>query len=199
MDVLQYSNVIITLGHSSDLPMAKKTLSTANMEPCAISVGDESLFCSDDDIIDQSRANERAVKLVPIRSTNAAFYEDILKQAPSSSTVYVFESSWHALEQSISLFGDNIPRGTGMAKTILGRDMQLSLNFPAWSSPVGSSQSGSSSSSSDSDRLPDGVAGLGQAKQQNEALMNVWTNLVSEDEMSELLSARIVGSSRWPS
>ena len=194
MDVLQHSNgnIIITLGHPSDLPLVKKTLLAAknNMKPSALSVGDNSFFCCDD--VDESGANVHTVKLVPISSTNAAIYEDILKQAPSSSTVYVFESSWYALEESISLFGDNIPRGTGMAKTILGRDVQLSLNFPAWASPAGSSQSGSSS---DSDSLPDGVAGLGQAKQQNEALMNVWTNLVSEDEMSELLSARIVGSS----
>ena len=191
MDVLENSggNVIITVGHESDLEMAKKTLSSAKtsipLEPHIVSIDDESLLhCNSDD------DSATMVKLLPIGSTNAAIYEDILKQAPSSSTVYVFESSWHALEESISLFGDNIPRGNGMAQTILGRNLMLSLNFPSWSPPATLHRNGNSGEDSQA-----AAGGLGEASQQNEALMNAWTNLVSEHEFSELLSARIVGSS----
>ena len=173
------------------MPMATRALSAANssitLDARTMTIDDERLLRCDD--VDEMSKKTRLVKVLPIESTNAGMYEDILKLAPSSSTVYVFDSSWHALEESIALFGDNIPRGNGRTRTILGRDLQLSLNFPSWSWPAGSSRT---SQGADSDLGAAG--GLGQANQQNEALMNVWTNLVSEDEMSELLSARIVGS-----
>ena len=84
------------------------------------------------------------------------------------------ESSWQALEEAITLFGDNIPRGgSGIAPATDGDNVKLSLNFPKW------------------------AHGQSPDTQKNEALMNPWTNLVSEQAFSELLSARIVKSTSF--
>lgn len=193
MNALRGENafLFITVGHESDLELAKATLSciqTPSLKPLqtrVVVVDDERLSgCESND------SSSAAIKILPVASTHIAVYEDILRRSPAGSTIHVFESSWNTLERAISLFGDNIPRGTGIAQTIVGQDKKLSLNFPSWSSLTPQNHP----SSDDVESV--GVASLGDQKQQNEALMNVWTNLVSEGEFFELLSsARMVGLS----
>lgn len=111
-----------------------------------------------------------SITVIPVKTTHANMLRVLLKCAPTESTIYVFESSWHSLEQDITLFGDHVPRGNnGMAATTIGDGRKLSLNFPKW-------------------------AQKSQDAIENEAMMNPWTNLVTEGAFSELLSARIVRS-----
>ncbi|CAB9497600.1 expressed unknown protein [Seminavis robusta] len=170
LDALEHScgNIIVTVGHESDMEMAKKTLSFMNIPLSTVTPDNDSLRQS----LDTSRENDESIKLLAVSTTHASIYRDVLRMAHFGSTVYIFESSWHALKQGISLFGDNIPRrGSGMAETIIGKGINLSLNLPKWSSSV-----------------------EGDINQQNEATMNAWTNLVEEIDCAELLSARIVPS-----
>jgi len=126
------------------------------------------------------------VQILPVQSTHKSLYEGFLEQIPTGSTVYVIDSSWDALEQGIALFGDNIPRATCGTATVPGFDnLRLSLNYPKWSSP--------SSMLSSSGSTP---ISQGEITQQNEAMMNPWTVLLDEQTFSELLSARIVSSSK---
>ena len=187
LDVLTHAsgNIVITVGHESDLALAEDTLSSVE-GPLALR--GTRIVCVDD-LQFENDFNDITIQILPIQSSHASFYKTLLERAPSCSMIYIFEGSWHALEQGIPLFGDNIPRvGVGMAGTILGRDLKLSLNFPAWSSMETTNQRSSIV-------VPSGGSSTqGDATQQNEAMMNPWTNLVSEQDFAELLSARIVRS-----
>lgn len=176
-------NVIITVGHASDLKMAQKSLTGAAIHsstPIDFWVASSPIDLFDNK--ESSQSTTTSIPLLPVDTTYADMYKQIVEQTQSGSTVYVFESSWHALEQGISLFGDYIPRGgSGMALTTFGEDKKLCLNFPKWSSILSPTSSSGVA-----------VAKNGDIAQQNEAMMNPWTNLVSEQEFAELLSARIV-------
>lgn len=169
------SNIIVTLGHESDLPTAKRAIESIGVRTAVLCPQGDKLCISSNAVDDQRR-----IKLLAVPSNHGATYRDVLTNAPDQSTVYIFESSWPALEQGIDLFGDNIPQvGAGLAETVVGRDIKLSLNFPKWSTSA----------------LATGQKSQGDVTQQNEAIMNAWTNLVGERDFSELLSARIVPSS----
>jgi len=89
---------------------------------------------------------------------------NILTEAPAHSTLHVIDKSWNTLQKSKYLFGDYIPRVGGKAKTVFGDDQQLSLNLWGATSSVTLC---------------------------NNAEMDPWTNLMRQDDLLELVSARI--------
>ena len=164
----------MTVGHVSDMNMAQKTLSALHTPINVVSPDDGSLR----DCLDTSREVDGSLKLLAVPTTHGSIYRDVIRLAHFGSKIYIFESSWHALQQGISLYGDNIPRpeSGGMAETVIGKGVQLSLNLPQWTCYKSTMHS------------------KGDVNQQNEAMMNPWTQLVGERELAELLSARIVSS-----
>jgi hypothetical protein len=109
------------------------------------------------------KALETKISLVPSSETRAI--RQLLTNAPKDSTVYVVNSCWKTLQKAKSLFGDNVPRGGSLARAAIGNSVKLSLNLPDWA---------------------------GSHSQRNDAEMDPWTNLISEDQFTELVSARIV-------
>jgi hypothetical protein len=178
LDALQHSsgNIIVTVGHASDMAMAHKALSPLNSPIAVVSPDDGSLK----ECLDTSREDDGSLKLLAVPTTHGSIYRDVIRLAHFGSKVYIFESSWQALQQGISLYGDNIPRAGsgGMAETIVGKGVLLSLNLPQWTCYKST------------------MHRKGDVNQQNEAMMNPWTQLVGERELAELLSARIVRSPR---
>ena len=94
----------------------------------------------------------------------------LLMEAPQDSTVHVVHSCWKTLQKAKSLFGDNIPRVGRFANAAVGNCVKLSLNLPDWAENT-------------------------HMCQHNDAIMDPWTSLMTEDEFAELVSARIVKDS----
>ncbi len=91
-------------------------------------------------------------------------YQRILKDASEGSTLYVIDSSCKTLQDAKVLFGDNVPRGQ-VGKAAYGVKQQLSLNLFETHASV---------------------------SQHNDAEMDPWLNVLTQDEFAELVSARIV-------
>jgi hypothetical protein len=88
-----------------------------------------------------------------------------ITNSPVDSTIYVMDSSWHALQKEVLLFGDYIPRqGVGRC---FQPDRRLSLCLAKWATNTDPSQ-------------------------HSAATMNPWTRLVNLSEFTELVSARIL-------
>jgi hypothetical protein len=88
------------------------------------------------------------------------------------STVFVIHGSLSTLEEAKRLFGDDSPRmrnGIGSMPVPGKENIHLSLFLPSWA---------------------DGAS----PQQHVTAQMDPWLNVVTEEEFSELLSARIVAS-----
>lgn len=90
----------------------------------------------------------------------------ILRLAREGSTAYVIDSSFPALQKEKWLFGDDVPRSS-VGKTFVGDHHHLSLNLAKWAENT-------------------------HLSQHNEAEMDRWVNLITEEQFSELVSARIV-------
>lgn len=169
----------MTVGHESDIAMAQKAIAAVGLSTSVLHFDEDLSTCLNEH---DASNNCTDIFLLAAPATHGSTYSDVLHKAPLGSTVYIFENSVSALEQGIFLFGDNIPRfGTGMASTIIGRDILLSLNLPKWSSTLAKDP-------------PETVNSQGDFAQQNQAMMNPWINLVTERDFSELLTARIVSA-----
>lgn len=142
-------NVIVTVGHESELAILQNALKGTPLGLVSVSSTEKAL--------------ETKISLVPSSETRAI--RQLLTNAPKDSTVYVVNSCWKTLQKAKSLFGDNVPRGGSLARAAIGNSVKLSLNLPDWA---------------------------GSHSQRNDAEMDPWTNLISEDQFTELVSARIV-------
>jgi hypothetical protein len=92
LSAAKYRNVLVTVRHASDLPMAVETLACVGV-PCRIvpSLCDVQL---------------RGVSvLVQTKST----VQDILEAAPMGTHVYVLSSCWTSLRKEIFHYGDDVP------------------------------------------------------------------------------------------
>jgi hypothetical protein len=96
-------------------------------------------------------------------------FRDILQQAPDGSTIHLVENTYNTLRDAKVLYGDNMPRRARVGKAAFGKHAQLSLNL-LWQQHCGS------------------------ISQLNNAEMDPWTRLLTQEELiAELsVSTRIV-------
>jgi hypothetical protein len=142
--------VLLTVGHSSELAIAGSSLEQAKMDYQSVESVQEGIECK----------SQVALMLKSKDTVSQA-----ITNAPVDSTIYVFDSSWHALQKEVLLFGDYIPRqGVGRC---LQPDRRLSLCLAKWATNT-------------------------DPAQHSAATMNPWTRLVSLSEFTELVSARVI-------
>jgi hypothetical protein len=142
--------VLMTVGHSSDVEIAESSLAQAKMDYQLVESVQEGIECK----------SQVALLLKSKDTVNEA-----ITSSPVGSTIYVLESSWHALQKEVLFFGDDMPR-QGVGKCFQP-DRQLSLCLAEWATNT-------------------------DPAQHSAATMNPWTRLVDLTEFSELVSARIV-------
>ena len=113
---------------------------------------------------DESKSHQR---LSTTTYSKTIVHQSVM-DAPKDSTVHVIHSSWKTLLQAKPCFGDNIPRhGKRAAIAAIGDgSVQLSLNLPQWAENT-------------------------HWCQHNDAEMDPWTNLISENDFTELVSDSI--------
>jgi len=148
--------LIVTVGHTSELQTAKASLEGASIDCRLASSVSEALGGDGDSGVDG------IALLVQSKDT----IRDIVEESSAGTTVYVVNSCWKALQESVPLYGDYIPRQNSVGKCFAPRKY-LSLCLPAWSSHL---------------------------TQQGAATMNPWTHLLSRTEFKELVSARVLSS-----
>jgi hypothetical protein len=90
----------------------------------------------------------------------------VLRLAREGSTAYVIDSSIPVLQKEKWLFGDDVPL-SAVGRSCVGDHHKMSLNLANWA---------------DNTHL----------SQHNEAEMDQWVNLITEEQFTELVSARIV-------
>jgi len=138
--------LIVTVGHSSDLKAAKASLDAASIAYDVAADAEQALL--------QDNVDGVAI-LVQSRDT----IREILQEAPAGATVYVIDSCWNSLKDSVPLFGDFIPRRDSIGKCVVP-DRNLSLCLADWAS---------------------------HPTQHGSATMNPWTRLLSREEFSQLM------------
>lgn len=142
--------VLMTVGHSSEVEIAESSLEQAKMDYQLVESVQEGIECK----------SQVALMLKSKDTVSKA-----IANSPVDSTIYVLDSSWHALQKEVLLFGDYIPRqGVGRC---FQPDRRLSLCLAKWATNTDPAQHSS-------------------------ATMNPWTNLVNLSEFTELVSARIL-------
>jgi hypothetical protein len=142
--------VFLTVSHSSELEIAESSLEQAKMDYQLVESVQEGIECKS-----QVALILKSKDMVSKAITNS----------PVDSTIYVMDSSWHALQKEVLLFGDYIPRqGVGRC---FQPDRRLSLCLAKWATNTDPSQ-------------------------HSAATMNPWTRLVNLSEFTELVSARIL-------
>ena len=115
--------LIVTVGHTSDLKTAKASLEGASIDcRLASSVSDA---LGDD--VDSGVAG--IALLVQSKDT----IREIVEESSAGTTVYVVNSCWKALQRLVPLYGDYIPRQNSVGKCF-APGKYLSLCLPAWSS-----------------------------------------------------------------
>ena len=110
--------IVMTVGHSSELQVARKTLEKAGLQCKVIEDSDiEAAIKSTDESQIHLLVKEKKMVMQTVQC------------APPDSTIFVVDSSWYNLQKEIPIFGDNMPRnGVG---TALG-NRKLSLCLAEW-------------------------------------------------------------------
>ena len=113
-----------------------------------------------------------SVHIVEIDKEHSEVVQDLIQKHPNGSLMHVVHSSLTALKKlKETLFSDDSPRlynGFGSCVMTEGTtESRVKLCLPQWADSV-------------------------SYKQFNDAEMDPWLNVITEDELSELLSARII-------
>jgi hypothetical protein len=147
------SSVVVTIHHASELAMAAATLQEAQVKFQIFKTAEEALH--------HSTLESSAVSLFCTDGSKTA-NRDLVAQAPDQSTTYIIESSWHALQQDITLYGDYIPRQGNVGKCGVVPNRRLSLNLAGWARTI-------------------------DPTQQAAATMNPWTRVLSLSDFRDMV------------
>lgn len=147
--------LILRVGHACDLQMIQSCLqNTTPLQDIpvvstvqeAISIPNQTCLLVDDSLSDMQ------------------LYKQMLLNASPQSTLHVIHNSWDSLRRAKVLFGDYIPRQHGKAKTVYGKNQQLSLHL--WSDST-------------------------SIALRNSAEMDPWTNLMTRQDLMDLIYAGV--------
>eukprot|EP00978_Attheya_sp_CCMP212_P029480 scaffold104854_cov51-Attheya_sp.AAC.2 len=182
-----HGNIIITVGHECMIPhVAEYIEKSLHMDVDVLPSSSSLNSSSDGNMIaivspnnaDDDDGNDNNKKK---KETQTELIQRLVEgigevEKEEDSTVFVIHSSLRTLEEAKGLFGDDSPRmrnGIGTMSVVVpgtdNRSIHLSLLLPSWA---------------------DGTS----PQQQVTAEMDPWLNVVTEEEFSELLSARIIAS-----
>lgn len=111
--------LVLTVCHSSDLPVAEATLTQASLPFQTVQTFD-------------SESNQHFdPNMITLLETSENTVQELLQAAPEGTTVFVIESSWPTLKKMARLFGDNIPRQGDIGKSMFPGKW-LSLCLAGW-------------------------------------------------------------------
>jgi hypothetical protein len=150
---IEENSVVVTIHHASELSMAAATLQEAKVK--------FQIFKTAEDALRHSTLESSTISLFCTNGSKTA-NRDLVAKAPHESTIYIVESSWHALQQDIALYGDYIPRQGNVGKCGVVPNRRLSLNLAGWAKTI-------------------------DPTQQAAATMNPWTRVLSLSDFREMV------------